>query len=152
MSLQKDLQIFYNHRYVHPWEEMEALIDIWLKHKVKSKREITGEYFFLYHKWLSNFLDDDETKANFAIVQEILRRYDSVDNSMKTRKGAISTETYLHILQSTPLEILEKVSTETFRGRNAYILDDNVEDVNVKLPHPGEDVLHEFLHRGNLGK
>lgn len=151
MSLQKDLNIFSNHRYVHPWEEIEALINIWIKHKIKNKREITGEYFFLYHKWLSNFLDDDETKANSAIVKAILRRYD--DPSLKTHKGAISSETYLHILQSTPLEILEEVSKETFRGKNAYILDDDdVEDVDVKLPHPGEDVLHEFLNRRKLGK
>ena len=149
MSLHKDLNIFCNHRYVHPWEEMEALIQIWLKHNIKSKREITGEYFYLYHEWLSSFLDDDETKANSAIVKAILRRYDHED---ARKKGAISTETYLHILQSTPLEILEDVSKETFRGKNAYILDDVVEDVDVVLPHPGEDVLHEFLNRGKLRK
>ena len=90
MSLHKDLNIFCNHRYVHPWEEMEALIQIWLKHNIKSKREITGEYFYLYHEWLSSFLDDDETKANSAIVKAILRRYDHED---ARKKGAISTET-----------------------------------------------------------
>jgi hypothetical protein len=185
------LQLFYEHRYAHPWEEIKALENIWLKHNIKSEREITGEHFYLYQKWLTNVLDNDDTKANFAIILAIIRKFNGfaniknktlklllqnvwlragkTDDSIKLKffdlnkkefQPCISTETYLHILQLLPLEILKAVSIESFRGKNAYILDsvngvnnvNNVNNVNEELPHPGEDLLHKFIQNSQRVK
>jgi hypothetical protein len=87
----------------------------------------------------------DEAEAVKRIPPDCLRRLTKRrDLNADEFLPRLTKDAFEEIYRRAPLGVLENVSEQTFRGKNAYRFTRKgwLSNVNYKLPYPGQDVLH----------
>ncbi len=114
--------------------------------KHSSIAEQRDDVMILHHL---RFLLGDKDEAKKYIPSDCLRLLEEDREKHPVYfLPRLTTDAYEEIYQRTPQAVLDRVSKQTFRGKNAYNFSKStaLSKVNYKLPYPGQDVLHAHYY------